>query len=63
MKDETAHSLRTRNIGAPSTLGRFVHAVGKEQRRWQYTWTGSHLIREPLRTSSLKEGTMGTVGE
>jgi hypothetical protein len=30
---------------------------------WCYTGTSSHLIREPLGTSGLKEGTAGVVGE
>jgi hypothetical protein len=30
---------------------------------WWYTWTGSHLIRELLRRSGLKEGAAAAVGE
>jgi hypothetical protein len=30
-------------------------------RGWWYTWTGSHLIRDPLRTSGLKKGAAGAV--
>jgi hypothetical protein len=29
---------------------------------WWYTWTGSHLKKEPLGTSGLKEGAAGAVG-
>jgi hypothetical protein len=34
-----------------------------EQGWWSYTWTGSHLIRQPLGTSSPKEGAVGQVGK
>jgi hypothetical protein len=37
-------------------------AVGKET-WWWYARTGSHVIREPLGTSGLKEGAAGAVGE
>jgi hypothetical protein len=33
-----------------------------EQKRWSYTWTGSHLIRQPLRMTSPKEGAVEQVG-
>jgi hypothetical protein len=35
--------------------------TSKRQRRWWYTWTGSHLIRETLKTSGLEEGAAGIV--
>jgi hypothetical protein len=38
-------------------------ALGKEQKQLWYTPTGFHLIREPFRTSSLKEVAAGAVGE
>jgi hypothetical protein len=38
-------------------------ALGKEQRRWWYTSACSHLIRELLGTSGMKEGATGVVGE
>jgi hypothetical protein len=38
-------------------------ALRKEQKRLWYTWTGLHLLREPLRTSGLKEVAAGAVGE
>jgi hypothetical protein len=37
-------------------------ALGKEGWCW-YNWTAWHLIREPLGTSGLKEGTAGAVRE
>jgi hypothetical protein len=34
-----------------------------QKRWWWYSWMGSHLIRKPIRTSGLKEGAAGAVGE
>jgi hypothetical protein len=48
------------------TLRTFAHTDQKEnldRSSWWYTWTGSHLIRELLMMSGLKEGKAGAVGE
>jgi hypothetical protein len=61
-KEETTSSLRARDVGASTTLGTFALTDGKGTRGrscWWYTFTGSHLIREPLGSSGLKEGAFG----
>jgi hypothetical protein len=52
------------NVDPLQNKGRGVQstALGKED-GWWYTWTGSHLIREPFGTIGLKEGALGVVGE
>jgi hypothetical protein len=57
--DETTHRVNAGDIGALTTLGTYVPPIGKIR----YTWTGSHLIREPLETSGFKKGAARKVQE
>jgi hypothetical protein len=52
--EETAHSLRTREVEVPTTLGTLARSPGRKQRWWWYTWTSSHLIKEQPWKSGLK---------
>lgn len=58
---------RTGNVGAPATAGVMPHH-GKEKneetlRMMVRSWTDWNPIREPLGTSSFKEGAVVAVGE
>jgi hypothetical protein len=49
------------DVGALAILESFAPPIGIAG-WWWYTWTNSHLIREPLGTSGPKEGTAVAVG-
>jgi hypothetical protein len=58
-KQETAHSLRARDVGASTTVGTFAGSP-QERKKMVYTWSGWRFIRERLVTSGLKKGAAGT---
>jgi hypothetical protein len=60
VKEETAHSLRVREVGAPTTLRTLVRSP---QRRMMVVHVDWFLIREPLRMRGLKDEAAGAVEE
>jgi hypothetical protein len=55
-KEETAHSLRAREIGALATLRNFARTVRKDGGTPELAL---HFIREALVMGPLKEGAIG----
>jgi hypothetical protein len=62
-KEETAHSLTAREVGALTTLKTFASSPWKGTKMMVVHLAPTHFIRELLGMSGLKKGSVGAVGE